>query len=302
MKSLKSAVTILLIITLAPVSCKPKQPEKDTFVPSFSTYKTDLVNNDTIVEKNEIFYGLLTPVEICAIFNRLGVPYDNATLNPVSNKDLYLSSSKASINTGVYGVDLGYLKIFGTGQEMIDYMATIREMSNKLGIPDELLSEPARKIRKDFSNRDSIMTLTNKAYYDLDNYLRNEGRESSAGLMMMGGWIEALYIATQLVYNPDNPDPEVVQKIAEQKYTLTSLLCFMKNYYDDPVVMYYTKKLKYLKNFFDSFEIYFRKGDLEIDTLKQVLRSSGTEMDITVETLNGIRDYVNKLRTEIVEP
>lgn len=302
MKSLKSAVTIFLIITLAPVSCKPKQPEKDTFVPSFSTYKTDLVNNDTIVEKNEIFYGLLTPVEICAIFNRLGVPYDNATLNPVSNKDLYLSSSKASINTGVYGVDLGYLKIFGTGQEMIDYMATIREMSNKLGIPDELLSEPARKIRKDFSNRDSIMTLTNKAYYDLDNYLRNEGRESSAGLMMMGGWIEALYIATQLVYNPDNPDPEVVQKIAEQKYTLTSLLSFMKNYYDDPVVMYYTKKLKYLKNFFDSFEIYFRKGDLEIDTLKQVLRSSGTEMDITVETLNGIRDYVNKLRTEIVEP
>ncbi len=302
MKSLKSAVTIFLIITLAPVSCKPKQPEKDTFVPSFSTYKTDLVNNDTIVEKNEIFYGLLTPVEICAIFNRLGVPYDNATLNPVSNKDLYLSSSKASINTGVYGVDLGYLKIFGTGQEMIDYMATIREMSNKLGIPDELLSEPARKIRKDFSNRDTIMTLMNKAYYDLDNYLRNEGRESSAGLMMMGGWIEALYIATQLVYNPDNPDPEVVQKIAEQKYTLTSLLCFMKNYYDDPVVMYYTKKLKYLKNFFDSFEIYFRKGDLEIDTLKQVLRSSGTEMDITVETLNGIRDYVNKLRTEIVEP
>lgn len=302
MKSLKSAVTIFLIITLAPVSCKPKQPEKDTFVPSFSTYKTDLVNNDTIVEKNEIFYGLLTPVEICAIFNRLGVPYDNATLNPVSNKDLYLSSSKASINTGVYGVDLGYLKIFGTGQEMIDYMATIREMSNKLGIPDELLSEPARKIRKDFSNRDTIMTLMNKAYYDLDNYLRNEGRESSAGLMMMGGWIEALYIATQLVYNPDNPDPEVVQKIAEQKYTLTSLLCFMKNYYDDPVVVFYTKKLKYLKNFFDSFEIYFRKGDLEIDTLKQVLRSSGTEMDITVETLNGIRDYVNKLRTEIVEP
>jgi len=181
-------------------------------------------------------------------------------------------------------------------------MATIREMSNKLGIPDELLSEPARKIRKDFSNRDSIMTLTNKAYYDLDNYLRNEGRESSAGLMMMGGWIEALYIATQLVYNPDNPDPEVVQKIAEQKYTLTSLLSFMKNYYDDPVVVFYTKKLKYLKNFFDSFEIYFRKGDLEIDTLKQVLRSSGTEMDITVETLNGIRDYVNKLRTEIVEP
>jgi hypothetical protein len=118
--------------------------------------------------------------------------------------------------------------------------------------------------------------------------------------MVMGGWVEAMYIATQLVYNPLNPDAEVVQKIAEQKYTLTSLLSFMKNYYDDPVVVYYTKKLKFLKNYFDSFEIYFEKGDLEIDTTKQVLRSSGAKMTISVETLNTIRDYVAKLRTEMV--
>jgi hypothetical protein len=120
--------------------------------------------------------------------------------------------------------------------------------------------------------------------------------------MVMGGWVEALYIATQLIYNPEKPDPQVVQKIAEQKYTLTSLLSFLKNYYDDPVVVYYTKKLKYLKNYFDSFDIYFRKGDLEIDTAKQVLRASGSEMTVKVETLNEIRNYVSKLRTELVTP
>jgi hypothetical protein len=74
----------------------------------------------------------------------------------------------------------------------------------------------------------------------------------------------------------------------------------MKNFYDDPVVVYYTKKLKYLQHYFDSFEIYFEKGDLEIDTSKQVLRSSGAKMTVTVETLNHIRDYVAKLRTEMV--
>ena len=37
------------------------------------------------------------------------------------------------------------LKMFGIGQEMIDYMVTIREMSNKLGIPDSYLTEPIRK-------------------------------------------------------------------------------------------------------------------------------------------------------------
>jgi hypothetical protein len=68
------------------------------------------------------------------------------------------------------------------------------------------------------------------------------------------------------------------------------------------VLVYYTKKHKFLKNYFDSFDIYFKKGDLEIDTAKQVLRSSGSDLTITVETLNKIRAYVSQLRTEMVTP
>jgi hypothetical protein len=301
MKNLVSVLMIFLLV--AAVSCKQKAPEKDIASPGFSTYKTDASGSNNPAEKMETHYGLLTPVEICVIFNRLGVPYNMTALNPTSNKDLYLSNSKAAINTGIYGVDFGYLKIFGIGQEVIDYMVTIREMSNKLGIPDHLITEPIKRVRTDISDPDTITALMQKSYTDIENHLRETGRESTAGMIVMGGWIEAMYLATHLVYNPVNPDPQVVQKIAEQKYTLTSLLSFMKNYYDDPVVVYYTKKLKYLKNYFDSFDIYFEKGDLEIDTVRQVLLSSGaTRMTVTVETLNKIRDYVEKLRTEMVTP
>jgi len=297
--SISYLISFLLLFAFA---CKSNPQDKDSFKPSFSTYKSDSTGTNSLTEKNEIFYGLLTPVEICAIFNRIGVPHNNAILNPTSNRNKYLSSSKASINTGIYGVDFGYLKIEGTGQEMLDYMVTIREMSNKLEIPDNYLTEPLKRIQSDISDPDTIMYLMNSAYNKMEDHLRASGRESSAGLMIMGGWVEALYIATQLAYDPSKPDPEVVQKIAEQKYTLTTLLSFMKNYYDDPVVVYYTKKLKYLKNYFDSFDIYFKKGDLEIDMSKKVFRSSGSEMTVTVETLNKIRDYVSKLRTEMVTP
>jgi hypothetical protein len=302
MKSNLFAVIVILFLFVTSQSCKPKLKENHAFVPVFSTYKSDSVVTNVPVEKDEIFYGLLTPVEICVIFNRLKVPFNDTAINPVSNQNLYLSSSKTAINTGIYGVDFGYLKMFGLSQEMINYMVTIREMSNKLGIPDYLLIDPVELTQKDLSEPDTIFTLMKKAYYDIEDELRKNGRESTAGLMVMGGWVEAVYIATQLVYDPSNPDPEVVQKIAEQKYTLTSLLSFMKNYYDDPVVVYYTKKLKYLKKYFDSFEIYFKKGDLEIDTNKRVFRASGSEMNVTVETLNKIRDYVSRLRTEMVTP
>jgi hypothetical protein len=192
--------------------------------------------------------------------------------------------------------------MFGIGQQMIDYMVTIREMSNKLGIPDSYLTEPIKKVESDISEPDTILYLMNDAFLKMESHLREGGRESTAGLMVMGGWVEAMFISTQLVYNPQKPDPEVIQKIAQQKYTLTTLLSFLKNYYDDPVVVYYSKKLKYLKNYFDSFDIYFKKGDLEIDTTKQVFRSTGSRMTVTVETLNRIRDYVSKLRTEMVTP
>jgi hypothetical protein len=300
MKRLFFLLIIFLLIFAS--SCKSGKKEKDSFGATFSTYKSDSAKANPLEEKNEIFYGILTPVEICTIFNRLGVPYNNAALNPISNRDEYLSSSKASINTGIYGVDFGYLKVFGIGQQMIDYMVTIREMSNKLGIPDSYLTEPIRKVQSDISEPDTILLLMNEAFTKMEAHLREGGRESTAGLMIMGGWVEAMFIATQLVYNPANPDPEVIQKIAQQKYTLTTLLSFLKNYYDDPIVVYYSKKLKYLKNYFDSFDIYFKKGDLEIDTAKQVFRSTGSKMTVTVETLNKIRDYVARLRTEMVTP
>jgi hypothetical protein len=94
----------------------------------------------------------------------------------------------------------------------------------------------------------------------------------------------------------------VIEKIAQQKYTITSLLGFMRNYYDDPVVVYYTKKLIFLKRYFDSFDIYFKIGDLKIDTSRKVLEASGCDMTISPETLTNIRNYLAKLRTEMITP
>ncbi|MBE0668790.1 MAG: hypothetical protein IH593_14110 [Bacteroidales bacterium] len=65
------------------------------------------------------------------------------------------------------------------------------------------------------------------------------------------------------------------------------------------MVVFYTKKLKYLNRWFDSFDIYYHQGDVKIDTVKQIITATGSEMNVTVETLNQIRDYIGLLRTEI---
>ena len=83
---------VILLFLFFSLSCRNGTKEKESFIPVFSTYKSDSVNKNNIPPKDEIFYGILTPVEICTIFNRLEIPHNNEILNPVSNKDQYLSS------------------------------------------------------------------------------------------------------------------------------------------------------------------------------------------------------------------
>lgn len=288
---------ILPALILVAASCNRANRDTNIPVPVFSTYLPDSPR-DTI-KTREIYYGLLTPVEVCNIFERLDIHYNDTIILPAENRDLYMSSYKAAMNLGVYGVDMGYIKLFGINRQILSYFSTIETLSERLNMPDTFLSDAIRSLDAGISHPDSVTMLMNDAYAKIDSHLRQEGSEGTLGLMLMGGWIEAMYLATQLAYDPANPDPQVVGKIAEQKYSLISLLSFMKNYYSDPMVVFYTKKLKYLNRWFNTFEIYYQPGDVTVDTLRQVITTSGSEMTVTVGTLNEIRDYIAKLRAEI---
>lgn len=300
MNRIISLTSVILLITVTLFSCKQKESREIIPETTFSTYKADSTKTDEITEKREIFYGLLTPVEITEIFSRLETAYNTDMLNPVESADNYLSASKAALNLGIYGVDLSYLKMFDMNTEMLKYMVAVRKLSGRLNIPMEYLTDPLDQIENNMSDTDSVLALANNAYKRIEEHLEQHDRKSTAGLMVLGGWIEALYISTGLLLDTENPDPEVVQRIAEQKYTLNTLLSFLKNYYDDPIVVYYTKKLKFLKKYFDKFDIYFKKDDLEIDRENQVLKASGSDLTITTETLRNIKDYARKMREETV--
>ncbi len=297
MRSFLPVTLALCVLVLAAASCKRTDKGTKNPVPVFSTYIPESPG-DTL-KIREIYYGLLTPVEVCNIFERLGVHFNDTVILSPENRDLYMSSYKAAMNLGVYGVDMGYIKLFGVNRQTLSYFNTMQTLSHRLNMPDSFLNDAIKNLDPEMSNPDSVTRLMNDVYGKIDNQLRQEGSEGTLGLMLMGGWIEAMYLATQLAYDPANPDPQVVGKIAEQKYSLISLLSFMKNYYNDPMVVFYTKKLKYLNRWFDKFEIYYQPGDVRVDTLRQVITTSGSEMTVTVGTLNEIRDYVAKLRAEI---
>ncbi|MCA1741337.1 MAG: hypothetical protein LC630_02465, partial [Bacteroidales bacterium] len=191
-----------ITITILSLSCNRAGEESYPLtVPTFSTlpYDTAAINGHTA--KREIFYGVLTPVEISAIFSRLNAVYTPEILNDPSNASFYMSSSGAALNLGIYCTDLGYLKMFGRTGEMANSLKTIRTLSNNLGIPIEYLTEPVEELESEMADADSVFTLVNDAYRRIEDHLRESDRESRAGLMVLGGWIEAMWITTQMLFD-----------------------------------------------------------------------------------------------------
>src|SRR5665648_201743 len=124
MRSTLTAIVFVCVSAVSLTSCKKAETGPRVSAPVFSTYIPATAADTSNIR--EIYYGLLTPVEVCNIFNRLGVAFNDTVISPSGNCCLYMSSYKAAMNLGVYGVDMGYMKLFGVNRQTVSYFNTIK--------------------------------------------------------------------------------------------------------------------------------------------------------------------------------
>ncbi len=299
-KIFKTLVTVLLLTHLFS-SCQIK--DEQNIEPDYDIYDQGTMSKSIEeMAKNgkAIFYGLYSPIELAKVFENVGAEYTETVLNSTENASNYLSSLKAALNLGVYGVDLGYLQLFNLPQESINYWVVIEKLTDQLGIPTDIITIPSESLDKGFDNPDSLMQTATATFAIVKKHLNEQNRESAATMILIGGWVEALYIATEALYNEENPDPEIIAIIAEQKYSLNSLVSFAKNYHQNPEVARYFRKLRLLQNSFREFDIYYEKNDLKIDTVNKVIVTSGNSIDITKENILQIKKLIKQTRDEII--
>lgn len=300
-ETLKSLFIILIIIPLL-FGCKTGKEKKVNLDKEITDLKDMSSSIEKMVrDKKSIFYGLYSPVKVKKIFDNVGVEYTPSVLNPVRNMPNYESSSKKALNLGVYGVDMSYIQLFNLTQESVNYWNAIEKLINDLNIPNEIILASRESVKKNINNPDSLVQIATTTLAIVRNHLKEQDRESAAAMILIGGWIEALYIATELLYNENKPDIEIATIIAEQKYSLNSLVSFVKNYHYDPEVAHYYRKLRVLQNYFNEFYIYYQKNDIEIDTVNKVIKTSGNKSDITLKNILKIKKLIGEIRDEIVD-
>ena len=286
---------ILFIATVfLAISCRNESNPNVTLTEEDTTVNTE----EVVAKARSVFYRMYLPNEMYKVFEKAGAIYSPEILNPVENVNLYESSTKAALNLGVYGVDLSYNKIFGQNQKTLLYFTVIHKLSQQLGIPDNIFSKALKKMEQNLSNRDSLTEYATDVFSSTHKFLNENDRKSTAALVIAGGWIEALYIASK-ISDDDVENEEIIERIAFQKYSLRSLMSMLANYQTEPSVNRYYLLFKALNNAYNEFEIYYFPDDVSIDTINKLINSQKVNIDLPAEKIEKIKKIIAQIRQEI---
>ncbi|MGD1846208.1 MAG: hypothetical protein ACFB10_12530 [Salibacteraceae bacterium] len=234
---------------------QPKGKEEPANDPAAETPADDRTDEDEerLSQAKKLFFALPSPIETASLLKKAGATYDQEVLNGHTNVSNYQTISKKALNLGVYGADLSYSSIFEQTQQCLEYIKSARMLAAELGIANAFNPEVMERFESNISDRDTVMNLISEVFWSANSSLKATESSNIAALILSGGWVEGLYIASKMV-DMENPNEQIIKRIAEQKFALENLLQLMEMYEDGDILKETHQDLKELKALFDNLD------------------------------------------------
>jgi hypothetical protein len=272
----------------------------DDEVVTTDTTKVDSANvNNNGLETGELSFQVPSPGEMLTFIKMVGGKSNKNTsfLNSVENNKNYTDAKSKALNFGVYSCDLSYCSTFEIGPEAIKYFAVVKKLGDEIGISTSISPEVAKRLQENVGNSDSLAAITDDLYYSSFETLQNSKQGSTLALVIAGGYIESLYIVTNLVkYEANSPG---IQRVADQKITLDNIVEFVKKYESDPAVADVLKELNGLKDEFSKLKETEIKAEKSKDGAKVL--GGGTNIEMTADQYKTISEKIKAVRNTFTQ-
>lgn len=213
-----------------------------------------LYENFIDVKTPEVTYKIPSPIELFLFLKKSGSNYMVESLHEAQNHLNYQSSDKKAINFGIYAADLTYCTVYGDQQATIIYFDAAKKLASDLGLVQGFGEKIAHRIDENLSNVDSLIDITTDSYYTAMSFLEEQGQGELLGLILIGGWVEGLYLTIESVNELEMTNP-VIERVADQQLLLDNLLAFLENNFEHKNNQKYIELLKEVQEEFD--ELYF---------------------------------------------
>lgn len=295
------AVTVLCIALLPGCGSggreKAQKTEAATDVP-----KDNKQALQDVKQAEKIFQSLPSPLESAMLIKSAGAKFDRKFLNAIDNAKNYSTNRSQALNLGIYTCDLSFASLYDQTQLIIDYMNAAKKMADGLGILDAINQSTITELEENINNTEVIMKIVSETFLNSNSYLADNDQPAIASIVLVGGWMEGLYIATQLVDEKEFNGNKLVGRIIDQKLSIGVLLSLLNSNKENPAVGDLIVQMNKLKTVFDKINISAKPIKTEIDkTTKVTILRSEVTTDMSLSTYKELASVVAEIRSSFVK-
>jgi hypothetical protein len=173
-----------------------------------------------------------------------GLPFRQELLNPEMNAGNYSQAQEQALNLGIYGADLAYLISQEKFAESAPYLRRVKQLADAVVVPSAFDERMVRQFTNNMpigekpenQKRDTLQKLVYDSYDRIDSSLQSNERLELATLVVAGGWIESLYLATQHLGDerPDKNNQVLWDILKQQRKQLPNLIALVADFEENP--------------------------------------------------------------------
>ncbi|MCK5463341.1 MAG: hypothetical protein KAI95_10005 [Bacteroidales bacterium] len=294
-------LTAILLIAVLSAGCGSEKRKSGSDELSLSESEMDVGILEDINSAKQIFYSLPSPLETAMLIKNAGATYNEDILNSVDNTSNYTTNKSMALNLGIYTTDLSFASLFDQTQTSIRYMNAAKRMADGLGILDAIDNNTIEMLEENINNRDRIMDIISETFMNSSSFLTENERPALASIVLVGGWVEGLYIASNLVGDADIEGNKLVERIVDQKLSFDIVLQLLEENKDNMDVAEILSDIVELKVTFDKIIITTTSIQAVPDEESNVtvLKSKST-IEITPEVFQELQEKVKMLRSNFI--
>jgi hypothetical protein len=261
--------------------------------------------NDTILQnleqvESQTYYLIPSPEELFRFIKDGNLKFSKEVLNPTNNIDNYIDTRSKELNFGIYSADLAYVASFNKYQESVDYLNTVRTLSDEIGISAVFDRNLIGRIDNIIDDQDSLLRVTSDSYMSIVRYLESSDRKKSLALIVTGGWVESIYVVVNLLDSYEKNQKEV-SLLASQRIVVANLMSYLEQMKFDENIQRTINDLKPLKEFYEGLEV--EKGETTEETPQptdgKIVVGGNTKIKMTEEQFNILKTEITKIRNKI---
>ena len=257
-------------------------------------------NQNINIELENTIFSIPSPLQIAMELSDSNSSFLSALLHDADQYEKYSSSFDKAMMLGIYGTDLAYCSVNELSGKSITYFSTMKKLADKLNIGFAINESLVERFSANIDDRDSVLVMASEAYVKIDEYLKENDNQDIATMVLMGGWIESMYIQSTALQSDTS---EVNQlKLAHHKYALNHFITLLEKVGTGDRYWELQSMLGDVKKLYDEIPTTyeFKPSTTEATTQTTQINSTssfdtdyGTMLEISNEFIN-LRNYYTK--------